>query len=36
MDKIFFEIKYKVGENKLKVDVGLFGGVVLINLVGGI
>ncbi|MGH2126005.1 allantoinase, partial [Enterococcus faecalis] len=36
VDKTSVEIKYKAGENKLKVDVGAFGGVVPTNLAGGI
>ena len=36
VDKTSLEIKYKAGENKLKVDVGSFGGVVPTNLAGGI
>lgn len=36
VDKTSLEIKYKAGENKLKVDVGSFGGVVPTNLADGI
>lgn len=36
VDKTSLEIKYNAGENKLKVDVGSFGGVVPTNLAGGI